>query len=62
MKTINKGAKCRIKNSEFDFDTSFSRYADYESEKDLLSVEAEKIEEILEQLTEDIFNKSVVNW
>ncbi|MBI5218545.1 MAG: LptE family protein [Bacteroidia bacterium] len=50
------------KNPKQDFDTSFSRYEDYESSKSLDSVEKELIKQIVKQLVEDIFNKSVVNW
>ncbi len=46
----------------FDFDKTFSRYQDYSSEKDLNQVETELTEIIVEQLVEDIFNESVVNW
>ncbi len=45
-----------------DFDTSFTRYEDFESSKDLSSVEDELIKLITEQLIEDIFNKAFVNW
>jgi hypothetical protein len=48
--------------SEYNFDTKFSQYADYSSDFDLSSVEQELVEEIVEKLIEDIFNKSVVNW
>lgn len=44
------------------FESSFSRYADFESSQSLSSVEESLIDEIVEQLTEDIFNKAVVNW
>jgi hypothetical protein len=47
---------------EYNFDTRFSQYADYSSDLDLSSVEQELVEEIVEKLIEDIFNKSVVNW
>lgn len=47
---------------EYNFDTKFSQYADYSSDFDLSSVEQELVEEIVEKLIEDIFNKSVVNW
>jgi len=45
-----------------DFDTNFSRYADYESSKNLQDVENQLIEEIIPQIVDDIFNKSVANW
>lgn len=44
------------------FETSFSRYADFESSKLLTDVEDELAEQIVEELIDDIFNKSVVNW
>ena len=42
--------------------SSFTRYADYDSNKDLLTVQDQLIKDINEQLVEDIFNKAVVNW
>jgi hypothetical protein len=50
------------KNPKLDFDTSFSRFEDYESSKSLDSVEKELIKQIVKQLIDDIFNKAVVNW
>ncbi|HAF29581.1 MAG TPA: hypothetical protein DCG75_11080 [Bacteroidales bacterium] len=47
---------------EYNFDTNFTQFADYDSDLDLSAVEQEKVEEIVEKLIEDIFNKSVVNW
>jgi len=44
------------------FESSFSRYSDYSSDKLLQDVENELVDEIVEQLVEDIFNKAVVNW
>lgn len=44
------------------FESSFSRFADFSSTKSLSSVEDELVDEILEQITEDIFNKALVNW
>ncbi|MFM7177461.1 MAG: LptE family protein [Bacteroidota bacterium] len=50
------------KDPKQDFDSSFSRYVDYDSRKNLSAVEQELIAEICQQLTEDIFNKAVINW
>lgn len=47
---------------EYNFDTDFTQFADYDSDLDLSSVEQQLLEEIVEKLIEDIFNKSVVNW
>ncbi|MBR3488822.1 MAG: LptE family protein [Bacteroidales bacterium] len=45
-----------------DFDQSFSRFKDYSAERDFSSVEQGLVSEIVSELCEDIFNKSVVNW
>jgi len=47
---------------EFNFDSDFTQFADYDSGQDLSSVEQDLVEEIVEKIIEDIFNKSVVNW
>lgn len=47
---------------EYSFDQSFSQFADYDSDLDISSVEQGLMEDIVEKLIEDIFNKSVVNW
>jgi len=44
------------------FEQVFSRFADYSSSESLSSKEAELIQEINRQLTEDIFNKAFNNW
>jgi len=49
-------------NSTFDFDKTFTRFEDYSSTYDLTQVETELSETIAEQLVQDIFNESVVNW
>ena len=45
-----------------DFETSFSRFEDFETSLDLSSVEDDLLRSINEQLVQDIFNKSVTNW
>ena len=47
---------------DLDYDTSFSRYEDYDASQDLSSVEDELIELIVENLIEDIFNRAFVSW
>jgi hypothetical protein len=47
---------------EFNFDSDFTQFADYDSGEDLSNVEQDLVEEIVEKIIEDIFNKSVVNW
>ena len=47
---------------ELDYDTSFSRYEDYDASKNLTDVENELIDLIVENLIEDIFNRAFVSW
>jgi len=44
------------------YDKTFSRYQDYDSNKNLSDVEKTLVEIIVEQLIEDIFNEAFVNW
>ena len=44
------------------FETSFSRFADYNSTKNLTAVEDELIKDISSQLVQDILNRSINNW
>lgn len=44
------------------FETSFSRFSDYNSKQRLADVEETLIDIINEELAQDIFNKAVVNW
>ncbi len=51
------------KDGQYDYDTSFSRYKDYDSQMSVQSAEDQYLEkEIVEKLVEDIFNKAFVNW
>lgn len=45
-----------------DFEQSFTRFKDYAASRDFSSVEQALTGEIVAELCEDIFNKSVVNW
>lgn len=47
---------------DLDFDQSFSRYEDYDSNLDLSQVEKELSDKIIELIIEDIFNKAFANW
>lgn len=49
-------------NEKQSWNSSFTRYADYDSNKDLSVVQDQLIKDINEQLVDDIFNKAVVNW
>ena len=50
------------KHPEEDFDTSFAAFQDFDSTISLDAVEAQLVDEIVEILVEDIFNKTVANW
>lgn len=45
-----------------DFDRSFSAYRDFSSTELLTNVQDALIEEIVQELTESIFNATVANW
>jgi hypothetical protein len=47
---------------EYNFEQSFSRYKDYDSNLDLSQVEKELSDQIVEMIVEDIFNQAFVNW
>lgn len=49
-------------DSEFDFDQTFSFYADYKNDLDFTTIENSLIDQIFEQIILDIFNASVANW
>ena len=44
------------------FEQVFSRYRDYNSSENISEIEEILIDAISNELTEDIFNKAVVNW
>jgi len=47
---------------DLDFDTSFSRYEEYNASQNLADVENDLILLIVEDLVEDIFNKAFISW
>jgi hypothetical protein len=49
-------------NPDNNFDSTFSRYRDFDSTKDFSSVEIGLSEEITDEIIEQIFNKAFVNW
>jgi hypothetical protein len=51
-----------IKDEKQNFETSFTRFADYESTLNIGSLEEGLITEINEQLVDDIFNRAFINW
>ena len=44
------------------FEHSFKRYRDFDSEQNLAEIEDDLIQSILQEITEDIYNKAFVNW
>jgi hypothetical protein len=56
VKFVNK------KDEKQNYESSFSRFADYQSGLPFSSVEDELSRKVSEQLVDDIFNKAVVNW
>lgn len=50
------------KNDENSFEKTFTRFADFDATVNLADVEQTLILEVNEQLIQDIFNQSVVNW
>lgn len=50
------------KNTAQNFETKFTRFADFDQSKGLSAVEDQLLQEINSQLVQDIFNRSVSNW
>ena len=50
------------KNTVQNFESKFTRFADFEQTKGLSAVEDDLLKEINAQLVQDIFNRSVSNW
>ena len=59
--TVNVRFTNRYDESK-NFEQNFSQYQDYPSEQDLNMVQDVLVEQIVEDLCQDIFNKAVVNW
>lgn len=50
------------KNPAQNFESNFTRFADFDQSKGLSAVEDQLLQEINSQLVQDIFNRSVSNW
>lgn len=59
--TVNVKFTNRLDSTK-DFDNSFSRFVDFPSSQNLVSVETELIRQINQQLIQDVFNKALINW
>ncbi len=65
MNRLTIGIKVKYTNTleeDLSFEKSFSKFADFEADRDLLSVEQDLWRNINEQLTVEIYNASVGNW
>ena len=54
--------KIYFRSTDKHFDQSFTKYADYPSDKSLDEMEAQLVAEIIEELIEDIFNATAADW
>jgi hypothetical protein len=61
--TVTVKIRCRnFKDPKKNWETSFSAYQDFSSERNLVEVEDELTKVIIEQITENIFNKAFADW
>jgi hypothetical protein len=51
-----------IQDDKLSFEDTFSQYRDFESKQSFESVQTDLTEQIIEDITEDIFNRAFVNW
>ena len=49
-------------NEKESWESGFSRFADFDSRLNFASVETDLVDEIIRQLTDDIFRRAFVNW
>ena len=56
VKFINK------EDERMNFNNTFTRHKDFSSDQDISSLEENLISDICKELSEDIFNKALVNW
>ena len=50
------------KYPEDSWDKNFSQFSDYSSSQNLSDVEAELVKDIVDRLSQDVFNKVLANW
>ena len=50
------------KDEKNNFETSFTRFTDYDSQTNLSTIEDQLVKEVTDQLIDDIFNKAFINW
>lgn len=49
-------------DEDLSFDSSFSRYTDYPSTQTFEQAQSQYMDELLDLIVEDVFNKAFVNW
>ena len=65
MNRLTIGVKVNFTNSKdpnTKFEQTFTRYKEFSANLNFASVEGTLVNQILEEIIEDIFNKAVVNW
>ena len=61
--TVQVKIRCRnTKDPKKDWEQTFSAFQDYDSETNLADIEAELVNLIVEELTENIYNKAFADW
>lgn len=61
--TVGVKIKCRnYKDPKKDWEQTFSAYQDYDSENNLADVESDLVTLIVDELTQNIFNKAFADW
>ncbi len=50
------------KNPQQNWESSFSAYADFESSQNITAIESELVRDIVDQITENIFNRAFSDW
>jgi hypothetical protein len=51
-----------LKDPKLDWEQTFSAYQDYDSQDNLSDVEEALVKEIVDELTENIFNRAFSDW
>jgi hypothetical protein len=61
--SIRVSVRCQnFKDPKSSWESTFSAYRDFASEKNITSVESELVSEMIEELAENIFNKAFADW
>ena len=51
-----------LKDEKQNFESTFTRYSDFQSNINITTIEEQLVTDIYDQLIDDIFNKAVINW